>query len=38
MADHLDKDVIPVLIEQTRPRGFFLYELAALNWISVRDG
>ena len=35
VADHLDKEVIPVLIEQTEPRGFFLYELARLNWISI---
>src|SRR3954447_17285297 len=35
VADHLDKAVIPVLIEQTEPRGFFLYELAPLNWISI---
>ena len=35
VADHLDKEVIPVLIEQTEPRGFFLYELAPLNWISI---
>ena len=35
VADHLDKDVIPVLIEPTEPRGFFLYELAPLNWISI---
>ena len=35
VADHLNKDVIPVLIEQTEPRGFFLYELARLNWILI---
>ena len=35
VADHLNKDVIPVLIEQTEPRGFFLYELARLNWITI---
>lgn len=35
VADHLDKAVIPVLIEETEPRGFFLYELAPLNWISI---
>ncbi len=35
VADHLDKDVIPVLIEPTEPRGFFLYELAPLQWICI---
>lgn len=35
VADHLDKQVIPVLIEPTVPRGHFLYELAALNWLQI---
>ena len=35
VADHLDKEVIPVLIEPTEPRGFFLYELASRQWISI---
>ncbi|MEM9739894.1 MAG: toll/interleukin-1 receptor domain-containing protein [Pseudomonadota bacterium] len=35
IADTLDKLVIPVLIEDTKPKGHFLYELAARNWIQV---
>ncbi|MEM8635440.1 MAG: TIR domain-containing protein [Pseudomonadota bacterium] len=35
MADLMEKDVVPVLIEDTRPRGHFLYELASRNWIRV---
>jgi hypothetical protein len=35
LAGHFDKDVIPVLIEQTEPRGPFLYELAGRNWINI---
>ena len=35
VADHLDKEVIPVLIEPTEPRGFFLYELAFRQWVSI---
>lgn len=35
MADTLDKEIIPVLIEDTMPRGHYLYELAALNWIQI---
>lgn len=35
IADTLNKLVIPVLIEDTQPRGHYLYELAALNWIQV---
>ncbi len=35
LADDLDKDVIPVLIEDTKPKGHFLYELAARNWIQI---
>lgn len=35
VADLLDKQVIPVLIEPTVPRGHFLYELAALNWLQI---
>lgn len=35
MADTLEKTVIPVLIEDTKPRGHFLYELSARNWIQI---
>ncbi|MEM9668254.1 MAG: toll/interleukin-1 receptor domain-containing protein [Pseudomonadota bacterium] len=35
MADVMEKDVIPVLIEDTRPKGHFLYELASRNWVRV---
>jgi len=35
VADMLDKNVVPVLIEDTKPKGHFLYELAALNWLQI---
>jgi len=35
IADTLDKDIVPVLIEDTKPKGHFLYELAARNWVQV---
>ncbi|MFN4023818.1 MAG: toll/interleukin-1 receptor domain-containing protein [Hyphomonas sp.] len=35
VADLLDKQIIPVLIEPAVPRGHFLYELAALNWLQI---
>ncbi len=35
LADDMDKDVIPVLIEDTKPKGHFLYEMAARNWIQI---
>ncbi len=35
MADDMDKTVIPVLIEDIKPKGHFLYELAARNWIQI---
>lgn len=35
IADTLDKEVIPVLIEDTQPKGHYLYELAARNWLQV---
>ena len=35
VADSLGKPVIPVLIENTAPRGAFLYELADRNWIQA---
>ena len=35
IADGLDKEVIPVLIEDTKPKGHYLYELSARNWLRV---
>ena len=35
IADGLDKEVIPVLIENTKPKGHYLYELSARNWLRV---
>lgn len=35
VADSLGKPVIPILIENTQPRGAFLYELADRNWIQI---
>ncbi|RYD91569.1 MAG: hypothetical protein EOP61_27330 [Sphingomonadales bacterium] len=35
MADQLAKPVVPILIENTQPRGAYLYELADRNWIQV---
>ena len=35
LADTLDKTVVPVLIEDTKPRGHFLYEMAAINWLQI---
>lgn len=35
IADTMDKEIVPVLIEDTQPRGHFLYELAARNWIQI---
>ena len=35
VADSLGKPVIPILIENTQPRGAYLYELADRNWIEV---
>jgi TIR domain len=35
VADRLNKEVVPVLIEKAEPRGFFLFELGRLNWISI---
>ncbi|MEO0816530.1 MAG: TIR domain-containing protein [Pseudomonadota bacterium] len=35
IADTLDKEVIPILIEDTKPRGHYLYELAARNWLQL---
>jgi hypothetical protein len=35
VADSLAKPVIPILIENTQPRGAYLYELADRNWIQI---
>ncbi|MEM9739895.1 MAG: toll/interleukin-1 receptor domain-containing protein [Pseudomonadota bacterium] len=35
IADTLDKEVIPILIEDTKPKGHYLYELAARNWLQL---
>ncbi len=35
IADTLDKEVVPVLIEDTKPKGHYLYELATRNWLQI---
>ena len=35
VADALEKPVVPILIENTQPRGAYLYELADRNWIQI---
>jgi hypothetical protein len=35
VADSLGKAVVPILIENTQPRGAYLYELADRNWIQM---
>ncbi len=35
IADTLDKTIVPVLIEDTQPKGHFLYELASRNWLQM---
>jgi hypothetical protein len=35
VADSLGKAVVPILIEDTQPRGAYLYELADRNWIQA---
>jgi hypothetical protein len=35
IADNLGKPVVPILIENTQPRGAYLYELADRNWIQA---
>ncbi len=35
VADNLGKAVIPVLIENTEPKGAYLYEMASRNWIRL---
>jgi hypothetical protein len=35
IADDLGKPVVPILIENTKPKGAYLYELADRNWIQA---
>ncbi len=35
LADDMDKNVVPVLIEDIKPKGHFLYELSSRNWIQI---
>ena len=35
LADEMNKVVIPLLIEDTKPKGHFLYELASRNWLQI---
>ncbi len=35
IADTLDKIVVPVLIEDTKPKGHYLYEMASINWLQI---
>lgn len=35
IADDLGKAVVPILIEDTKPKGAYLYELADRNWIQA---
>jgi hypothetical protein len=35
IADRTDKLVVPVLIQATEPKGAYLYEMAARNWINL---
>jgi hypothetical protein len=35
VADSLEKPVVPILIEDTQPKGAYLYELADRNWIQA---
>jgi hypothetical protein len=35
IADRLEKPVVPILIEDTQPRGAYLYELADRNWLEA---
>lgn len=35
IADDMQKPVVPILLENTRPRGAYLYELADRNWIQA---
>lgn len=35
VADTLEKPIVPVLIEDTKPRGGYLYELADRNWLQA---
>jgi hypothetical protein len=35
IADNFSKLVIPILVEDTEPRGPYLYEMASRNWINL---
>lgn len=35
VADNMEKPVIPILIEDTKPKGAYLYELADRNWLQA---
>jgi hypothetical protein len=35
VADSMDKVIVPVLIEDIKPKGHYLYELQHLNWIQI---
>lgn len=35
IADDMEKPVIPILIENTKPKGAYLYELADRNWLQA---
>lgn len=35
IADDMEKPVIPILIEDTKPKGAYLYELADRNWLQA---
>ena len=35
IADDMEKPVVPILIENTKPKGAYLYELADRNWLQA---
>ena len=35
VADNMEKPVVPILIEDTKPKGAYLYELADRNWLQA---
>ncbi len=35
VADNMEKPVVPILIENTKPKGAYLYELADRNWLQA---
>lgn len=35
IADNMEKPVVPILIENTKPKGAYLYELADRNWLQA---